>query len=369
MVKAIWAVACTVLAVAGLFAIGSGCTSANSQVKDFSGRVDIGGGPGDTLRQLTELQKDLEGKPVASHPAQVNSSVPVNSAKVPEPDPTTARSRIPPKTESTPKASLERDPPKSKSTSSPSANNKELPASAEQYLQSLDSVASSVPSRKPSENEVPKTTVAPATSTPKSVPPSGPPMTFTKSVSKETSPDEIPPAPQAQSSSPAKAGSSDSKQYRIGPEDLLHVSVWGNEELTNDVVVRPDGKISIPLIQDIRAEGLTASELADSIHQKLLPFIKGPNVSVIVMQINSPKFSVMGYVSRPGTYPLRGDVTVLQALSEAGGFTTFASPKKIKLIRNADGKRDVRIVNYYEIIEEGGEGNYLLKSGDTIVVP
>jgi polysaccharide export outer membrane protein len=194
-------------------------------------------------------------------------------------------------------------------------------------------------------------------------------LTITKSVSKETSPDKIPPAPQAQSLSPAKAGSSDSTQYRIGPEDLLHVSVWGNEELTNDVVVRPDGKISIPLVQDIRAEGLTASELADSIHQKLLPFIKDPNVSVIVMQINSPKFSVMGYVSKPGTYPLRGDVTVLQALSQAGGFTPFASPKKIKLIRNAGEKQEIRKFNYYDMIDNGGEGNFLLKPGDTIVVP
>ncbi len=405
MVKAIWAVACTVLAVAGLFAIGSGCTSANSQIRDFSGKMDIGEGPGATFRELTELQKDVGGRPVASHPAQGNSSVPVNSAKVPEPDPTTAISRIPPTTGSTPKASLERDPPKSKSTSSPSANTKGLPASAEQYLRSLDSVTSSVPSRKPSENKVPKTTVAPATSTPKSVPPSGTPLTITKSVSKEpspekippapqaqssskakvessgtpltitksvskeSSPEKIPPAPQAQSSSPAKARASDSTQYRIGPEDLLHVSVWGNEELTNDVVVRPDGKISLPLVQDIQAEGFTASELADSIHRKLLPFIKGPNVSVIVRQINSPKFSVLGYVARPGTFPLRGDVTVLQALSEAGGFTPFASPKKIKLIRNADGKQDVRIVNYYKIIKNNGEGNYLLKPGDAIVVP
>ena len=94
-------------------------------------------------------------------------------------------------------------------------------------------------------------------------------------------------------------------RYRIGSEDVLHVSVWGNEELTMDVIVRPDGKISIPLVQDIQAEGFTASELSDQIHQKLLPYIKDPNVSVIVKQINAPKFSVIGYVNRPGTYPMR----------------------------------------------------------------
>jgi polysaccharide export outer membrane protein len=136
-----------------------------------------------------------------------------------------------------------------------------------------------------------------------------------------------------------------------------------------DVTVRPDGMISIPLIQDIQAEGFTASELADRIHEMLIPYIKDPNVSVIVMQINAPKFSVIGYVNRPGTYPIRGDVTILQALSEAGGFTPFASPRKIKLVRSAGGKHETRRVNYYDLIEKGGKGNLLLMPGDTIVVP
>jgi polysaccharide export outer membrane protein len=190
-----------------------------------------------------------------------------------------------------------------------------------------------------------------------------------KKVSMQASAAKIPHAVETRSSSAGQAGSSSSSQYRIGPEDVLNVSVWGDKEMTMDVIVRPDGKISLPLVQDILAEGLTASELADTIHQKLLPFIKDPNVSVIVKQINSPKFSVMGYVSRPGTFPLRGDVTVLEALSMAGGFTPFASPRKIKLVRNADGKQDIRVVNYYDMIDKGGEGNYLLKAGDIIVVP
>ena len=156
--------------------------------------------------------------------------------------------------------------------------------------------------------------------------------------------------------------------YRIGPEDVLHVSVWENEELTLDVVVRPDGKISLPLIQDVQAEGMTSKELADRIHQKLLPYIKNPAVTVIVKEINAPKFFVTGYVTRPGTYPLRGDMSVLQALSTAGGFTQFASPKKIRLIRNVNGKQEIRIINYHELIESG-EGNYVMKSGDTLVVP
>jgi polysaccharide export outer membrane protein len=156
--------------------------------------------------------------------------------------------------------------------------------------------------------------------------------------------------------------------YLIGPEDVLHVSVWDNKDLTLDVTVRPDGKISLPLIQDIQAEGLTASELSVVIHQKLESFILQPQVAVIVTQVNAPKVFVLGNVAKPGPYPLRSDMSVLQALSLAGGFTTFASPKNIKVVRNNKGKQEVRKVNYYDIIDDGA-GNYLLKPGDMIVVP
>jgi polysaccharide export outer membrane protein len=158
-------------------------------------------------------------------------------------------------------------------------------------------------------------------------------------------------------------------EYRLGPEDQIRISVWENRELTLDLVVRPDGKISMPLIQDVVAEGQTAMDLASTIHDRLLTFIKEPQVSVIVLQINAPKFFVIGNVVRPGTYPLRGDTSVLQALSLAGGFTQFASLKNIKLIRNIAGRQEVRKLNYNKMIDEGGEGNYLLGSGDTIVVP
>ncbi len=157
--------------------------------------------------------------------------------------------------------------------------------------------------------------------------------------------------------------------YRIGPEDVLRVSVWENTQLTLDVTVRPDGKISIPLIQDVQAEGLTASELADVIHHRLIPFIKDPQVSVIVTQVNAPKVYVMGNVVRPGPFPLRGDTSILQALSLAGGFTQFASPRSIKLVRGVGAKQEVRKINYYNLLDSGGEDNYILKPGDTIVVP
>jgi len=156
--------------------------------------------------------------------------------------------------------------------------------------------------------------------------------------------------------------------YRIGSEDVLHISVWGNEELTRDATVRPDGMISLPLLQDIPAEGLTAAELSEVIHRKLLGYVKDPDVAVIVIQINAPKVFVIGNVTKPGEYPLRSDMSVLQALSLAGGFTPFASPKKITVLRNKGGEREIQKVKYYDIIDNG-EGNYILKPGDTVVVP
>lgn len=171
--------------------------------------------------------------------------------------------------------------------------------------------------------------------------------------------------PMAGSTTPVFSG----PQYRIGAEDVLHISVWDSKELTIDVVVRPDGKISFPLIQDVQAEELTAAELADVIHQKLLPFIKEPQVSVIVTQVNAPKVYVLGNVARPGAFPLRSDTSVLQALSLVGGFTQFASPRSIKLVRGLGTKQEVRKINYYNLVEGAGEGNYLLMPGDTIWVP
>jgi polysaccharide biosynthesis/export protein len=181
------------------------------------------------------------------------------------------------------------------------------------------------------------------------------------------SPSVRPPGPSENAGAEAEDYSGGPK-YRVGPEDILRVSVWDNKDLTIDVVVRPDGKISLPLIQDVRAEGLTASELSDVIHQKLLAYIKDPQVSVIITQVNAPKIFIIGNVARPGPYPLRSDMSVLQALSNAGGLVPFASPRKIRLLRNTKGTQGVRVINYYDLIDSG-EGNYLLMPGDTIVVP
>jgi len=168
---------------------------------------------------------------------------------------------------------------------------------------------------------------------------------------------------------PPQAVSQAGSEYRMGPEDQIRVSVWENRDLSLDLVVRPDGKISMPLIQDVVAEGQTAAELANTIHQRLLTFIKEPQVSVIVLQVNAPKFFVVGNVVRPGPYLLRSETSVLQGLALAGGFTQFASTRNMKLIRNIGGRQESRKINYNVMIEEGGEGNYVLRSGDTIVVP
>jgi polysaccharide biosynthesis/export protein len=167
---------------------------------------------------------------------------------------------------------------------------------------------------------------------------------------------------------PPPTGSQADQSYLLGPEDQLRISVWDNKELSLDLVVRPDGKISMPLLQDVVAEGLTAGQLAANIQEGLSAFIVNPVVSVIVLQVNAPKYYVIGYVGRAGTYPLRGDVSVLQALALAGGLGPFASPRSIKLIRATKGKQEVRKINYYKVLDSG-KGNYLLKPGDTIVVP
>lgn len=166
-----------------------------------------------------------------------------------------------------------------------------------------------------------------------------------------------------------RQSSSSVNDYRIGAEDVLRVSVWDNRDLTLEVTVRPDGKISVPLIRDVQAEGLTASELADVIQKRFLSYVKDPQVSIIVLQVNAPKIFVIGNVARPGPYPLRSEMSALQVLSLAGGFTQYASQRSIRIVRGSGGKQEVKKINYFEMIEENGTGNYLMESGDTLVVP
>jgi len=158
--------------------------------------------------------------------------------------------------------------------------------------------------------------------------------------------------------------------YVIGGQDVIDVSVWKEPELTRVVPVRPDGKISLPLLNDVQAAGLTPLQLAAQITESLKKFVTNPQVTVIVTQINSQRFYVSGEASRPGAYPLTPGMTVLQGLTSAGGLTQFANQKKIFVLRTENGKPVKYSFNYKEVIsEKSPEQNIVLKAGDTIVVP
>jgi len=158
--------------------------------------------------------------------------------------------------------------------------------------------------------------------------------------------------------------------YVIGEEDVLDINVWKEVEVSRSVPVRPDGKISLPLINDVQAAGLTPVQLATSITEKLRKFIAEPQVTVIVTQINSRRVYILGEVGRAGAYPMLPNMTVLQALSSAGGFTQFASLKNIYILRTESGKQVRYPFNYKEVVKgQRSEQNIFLKPGDTIVVP
>lgn len=164
--------------------------------------------------------------------------------------------------------------------------------------------------------------------------------------------------------------------FRLGAEDVIDVVVFRSPDLTRaDVVIRPDGKVSLPLIGDVRAEGLTADELAKNITERYKEYKDNPAVSVSVKAVNSYSIFVLGEVKNPGKLSLKSYATLLQAISIAGGFTEFASENSIQVVRRIvgeDGKsQEIRIpVNYDSLLSESGaEYNFILRSGDTIVVP
>ena len=158
--------------------------------------------------------------------------------------------------------------------------------------------------------------------------------------------------------------------YVIGPEDLLLVSVWKNETLSRQLPVRPDGKISMPLLHDIDAAGFTPLQLRDKIAKALAEYMPNPEVSVTVLEVRSYRVSVLGEVQRPGVLQLKAPTTVLEALAMAGGFRDFASPSKIIIFRK-DEKGETRRLrfNYNRAVGSAGEENLTLRSGDVVVVP
>ena len=169
---------------------------------------------------------------------------------------------------------------------------------------------------------------------------------------------------------PAPAVMPGEEDYRIGVEDQLAIVVWKNETLSRLVTVRPDGKISLPLINDVQAAGLTPSQLRDDLARRLTAFMPSPEVSVVVNEVRSFKISIIGEVQKPGRYDLRSRTTVLDALALAGGFKDFASPTKIVVLRALGGITQRLPFNYKRVIAPGGESaNFELLPNDIILVP
>lgn len=186
----------------------------------------------------------------------------------------------------------------------------------------------------------------------------------------------VPPAPVARArETRAPAVPSDPRSaemavaYQIGPEDLLDISVWKNLELSRVVPVRPDGKVSLPLVNDIAAAGLTPDELRDQITSRLAEFIPAPEVSVMVKEVHSRKVAVVGAVKMPGRYELRSPMTVLEAVALAQGLTDFASKDKIQVIRIVNGKTTYIPFNYRKAADGAQQENFFVRAGDIVIVP
>ncbi len=157
--------------------------------------------------------------------------------------------------------------------------------------------------------------------------------------------------------------------YVIGADDNLHISVWKEPDLTTSLPVRPDGKISLPLLNDVPAAGLTPMQLADSITEKLKKYIADPRVTVVVTAMNSRRVYVLGEVLHTGAVPLLPNMTVLQALATAG-FTQFANVKGIYVLRTENGRQVKLPFNYKQVVKGADpHQNIALKPGDTVVVP
>jgi len=164
-------------------------------------------------------------------------------------------------------------------------------------------------------------------------------------------------------------------EFLLGPEDVLIVTVWKNQDLSREVVIRPDGMISMPLIGEVPAANLTSNNLAKRISDRLTEYMASPIVSVQVKEVNSYFVYVMGEVTKPGKYPLKSYANVMQGISLAGGFNPFAKRNKIKVLRatgdSPSEKHQIEIPVQYDDILKGNAtvGNFYLRSGDVIVVP
>jgi len=174
--------------------------------------------------------------------------------------------------------------------------------------------------------------------------------------------------PKGASAQAATAAGKDT-DYVIGAEDVLHVNVWKEPDMTVTVPVRPDGKISLPLINDVKAAGLTPIALQEDLTERLKKFITNPQVTVVVTAINSKRVFVVGEVMRPGAISMMPGMTALQAITTAGGLSQFANAKKIFVLRTENGVPEKLPFRYNDVIKgENLKDDVPLKAGDTIVV-
>ena len=166
------------------------------------------------------------------------------------------------------------------------------------------------------------------------------------------------------------AGVSLPNGYVIGPDDVLAIVFWRDKDMSTETTVRPDGKITLPLINEVQAAGLTPEQLRDALQQAATKYLEDPNVSVVVKAINSRKVFITGSVSKPGAYSLSGSTTVVQLIAMAGGVLEFADSKNITIIRNENGKPTAYRFNYKDVLKHKNlKQNIELKPGDTVVVP
>lgn len=158
--------------------------------------------------------------------------------------------------------------------------------------------------------------------------------------------------------------------YIVGDSDVIRVNVWKEPEVSQTVVVRTDGNISLPLINEVKVSGMTPLQIQDLVAEKLKGFLHNPQVTVTVIEIHSKRAFITGEVSRPGTYSLNAQTTVLQLIAQAGGFTPFAKTDSIVVLRTEDGRQSRLKFKYKEVIQgKKTEQNIALHPGDTVVVP
>ena len=183
---------------------------------------------------------------------------------------------------------------------------------------------------------------------------------------------DVKPAVPAQSpgAPPAPQGVVPPPGYVIGPEDALSIVFWREKDLSVDAAVRPDGMITVPLLNDVQASGLTPDELREKIRAGAAKFVEDPTVTVVVKAINSRKVFITGLVSRPGQYPLTGSMTVMQLIALAGGLQEYADSKKVLIMRTENGEQVAKQFNYQDVLNRKKlEQNITLLPGDTIIVP